>query len=203
MAETGGTKILAFFTICVMLITVGLSECIGDDNNDERDESKVIVHYEIEINTTSIGEYYIFVPIPLTTQTINKNKQSKILDLLEFEKGDGIFTVESNSYGIGLNISSNKSMKLIAHKEYPMSEWDFNTDYVFSAISLTTSETIWGIQNIYFNSSIAENVTLNFHCYSRIIQTRGGENYEWGVSEYSIINGWQKVEMYIEIRIID
>jgi hypothetical protein len=66
MAEKGGTKILAIITICVMLVTIGLSGCVGDDGKQkEKNEYKYYgneynSNYTLEIKCNST--YIIIVP---------------------------------------------------------------------------------------------------------------------------------------------
>ena len=45
MAEKGGTEILGIFTICIILFSIGLSGCIGDE---ETNNTNRCVNFHIE-----------------------------------------------------------------------------------------------------------------------------------------------------------
>ena len=62
MAEKGETKIIAIITICIMLISIGLSGCVDDDNN-KKDEYEVYLKISIVVSVET--NYTLFIPIPV------------------------------------------------------------------------------------------------------------------------------------------
>jgi hypothetical protein len=55
MAEKGGTKVITIFTICIMLISIGLSGCVEE-------EKKIEIEYNLIIETNSNHSYTIIAP---------------------------------------------------------------------------------------------------------------------------------------------
>ena len=126
MAVKGGTKILAIFTICIILVTIGFSGCFGDDDGKENDKNEYICsyRYQIEINSSSY-QYELNVPLPVYGDENRNIHVSPIIEDLKIVQGNVSFEIENTLYGPSLkiigkgyaliNLSGNDLSKYLVH----------------------------------------------------------------------------------------
>ena len=72
MAEMGGTKILAIVTICIILLSIGLSGCVEDGGDDES-------RLRIGIRNYSSKDVIINISILNKNKVIIENENIEIL----------------------------------------------------------------------------------------------------------------------------
>ena len=109
MAEKGGTKILAIITVCIMLISIGLSGCIWKEEGNE-DNYDYSVVYTPENHTT---DYYLILPFLVHKKNHSKPNQELISELnKELDERDK-FEIESTPYGVGINFSHKSYLNFI------------------------------------------------------------------------------------------
>jgi hypothetical protein len=145
MAEKGGTKILAIVTICIILVSIGFSGCVEDD------EKEIKIEYRLEIETNTNDPYTIIAPF-----FSNEKLRSKI----EINDGDGdIYFVKpkinnssqnSSNYGIEIRGIGNNEIfgrHVIKydgkkHKDDVLSFGDSNSYWVYCDKNNTQEITI-------------------------------------------------------------
>jgi hypothetical protein len=99
MAEKGETKIIAIFTICIMLISIGLSGCVEEDGGDW-DE---VYYYELRDAYCDLNSNFTFTlenfdhePMEIKYEWNLKNPDSKI----SVFSGKGNITLEGDEIRI-------------------------------------------------------------------------------------------------------
>jgi hypothetical protein len=103
MAEKGETKIIGIFTICVILISIGFSGCVEDD--DGKNEVKYTFELYVEIEN-NYSDNYLILPFPVYRNRTNDVLMKKLTDL-KYE-----YNNESTPYGIGINLTLNNKINI-------------------------------------------------------------------------------------------
>jgi len=96
----------------------------------------------------------------------------------------------------------NDHIKIIAHKEFNREDWNLYGNYTFGTLSLPLTNNA-NYQYIFLQSSYSDNISLNFYCYNKIIQSKGSENLEYGINNYNLEKGWQNLDLLIDHTVSD
>ena len=174
MAEKGGTKILGIVTVCIMLISIGFSGCIGDDgNNNKKDDEEIKKEYRywyrFEINCSS-GKYDLNVPFPAYQDKYRNHHLSPIYNELKVIKGNASFEFENTSFGPSLKISG-KDYSFIELRGDDVSKYEIKNRYSLYFLSMVIDEDEDGYfddvggpvkYQIYLKQNITLNITLEF-----------------------------------------
>ena len=138
MAETGGSKILAIITICIIALSILLSGCIeygndkknGNDKNQKTPPSDNSYYYCVYINVTPNSTYELIVPVMITpVMAENTGNLSIIMNNL-IVSGNANYEIVNTQFGNGLKIkgSNNISIKSEANESVPNAKLNFLYD---------------------------------------------------------------------------
>jgi len=189
--------------LIISLLILMSSGCILKNENPPNKENfleKEIFHYEIQIEYSGNNNYTLILPVPLISRKNNPKKGEPIdlMNELAIVYGEGSYGVSTNEYGYGLEIRSNQSCFIVGDRIFENESTDNDDNYAFDSLSMATSEKYNSSHRIYFSG---ENNTakLNISIYYRREHSKGGHNLEWGITNYNLTNGWQEVNMFVEM----
>jgi hypothetical protein len=106
MAEKGGFRISAVITICIILISTGLSGCIEDE---EKKYPAGLYTYSVEFNTEE-SEFILYAPIPV----LNNGSPFEAFNNLQIKYGKIEYSFINTIYGTAMNISGSNSFMVEA-----------------------------------------------------------------------------------------
>lgn len=213
MAEKGETKLLVIITICVILISIGLGGCIGDDDEKKEKEDNQEIKYKgpykfenrefisytyiIEIDNNQ-NPFEIEIPFP-----INKNSSvEKIFENITILKGNCSFELIDSEKGISLNINGENNVKL--HSTI-IQEGNISFDSEYDKLSMTnfknvkeTSQDIVALNSWFYSNDNIVNIYFKFEYQVGFYRYPGptfwGGFGEWSYSG-SLKKGWQELEI--------
>jgi hypothetical protein len=172
MADSDRKKLIVILTICIMLISIGLSGCV--------EEEKRIIEYEYSISViTENGSHgYLYLPFirtPNYNESIFKEMKSKHPDII-----NGIVKTD---YGILLNISFNSSLELKFNGK--LDEYIYLEDEVFD-YNRSSGRFIW----VYVYTNSSDILNINFIWKMGSSESRD----KWNFSGDTTNNGWNGIE---------
>jgi hypothetical protein len=181
-----------------------MSGCFEDDGDDEpvdnQSQEKVIYYYNVEIQTNGTKNYTIYLPIPI--KSYFNPKPTKLMNEIRLIEGNADFKIINTEFGHALQLISSGDFEIEAHNEFENPTREIETDYIFGKLSMPIDDKTVSPNLIYFNSSSQDHVILQMNTYyRREIRTNkhyGGNNYEWGIQNYTLKNGWQELDMLID-----
>jgi hypothetical protein len=191
MAEKGGTKILAIVTIIIVLISILLAGCIGDD---EDDVGFHYLYYEVELETNSEANILFPIPINDITKGINRESNiSKLVDDIRILSGTGSYKIELTIYGWAINITFLNKMHLKATAKIYDEDMEKYSSYFFNDISME-SKSERGFY--YFFSSNNDVKIKNFECYlEHVGSLDDSRDVSYKFENYQLSIGWQKIDL--------
>jgi hypothetical protein len=181
MQLKGETKITTIFTICIMLISIGLSGCVEEDGEKGKNE------FEYIVNINSNSNFILRVPLVIELDYQNVSEIMSNLKII----GDGEYKIEYSIYGPCLNISGKNNLII---------ESKGNTFVNFGILSLKNDSDSDGIlkdegPNVeywyYFNSN--DNFSISFDIQCRIKHENGTYYSELYITNISK-KGWNKTK---------
>jgi hypothetical protein len=190
MAEKGGNKIIAIVTICIILISIGLSGCVEDDGNGENNDKDMELNYckyIIEANPESKGFYFLNIPFLIH----DKNISFELFDLIKIKEGNGTYQLIETKYGTALNITSDEKIKLLI-------ELSTSKEITSISLSLKFQDKEYIVEyyiNTYKNESI-QKIDINLNLDYKPMKGAPREKQEiQGTLEnngWTIINGYKE-----------
>jgi hypothetical protein len=179
MAEKGETKIMAIITICVILLSISFSGCVGDDEKDDDNNYKFNNRFRIQILTDIIDNYTLIVPVPI--------EWNNIVEDIRITSGYGEIREINSTFGRGLEINSSESMELEAiHR----SNTKLKTSY---RITLYNNEN--GTAKV-FCKKFPKNSSLHVSFVSEYSISNGGSKIRFNED---LNNGWN----YLKVNLIE
>ena len=142
------------------------------------------------------------VPIASRIESPIKDQPIRLINELEIINGNTSYSIINTEYGFALNVSGFGNITLVGHWEIDDPTTEEESYYLFGELSMYTDHLIKGPHMIFFNSSSNDTI-LDFSCYNKRSHSRGGHNYEWGIQQHKLINGWRIVDIYITSVIWD
>lgn len=192
-------KIISFLIILTLFTAIG---CLNDKNGTEDESSKYIEYtYFFEIYSNN-SNYTVFLPV-----LMNYNNESMI-QIKEFSNMVNISSVniEMSTYGIGLNISSNKDVSFEKSGKILLSE---NNNFIESRFYLSLATNYFeNIQKDYKNQGRefhifkngSKEIHLKMYLNTKLIDDKNSNVYEyWDKFEFDLdlTNGWN---LYYSIK---
>jgi hypothetical protein len=172
MAEKGETKIMAIITICVILLSISFSGCVGDDENEEE------YSFDLKFQPDSIiNNNYLIIPFPINNNVFNEKIKQ------EFDKKKIEYIIESTIYGNGMNISFQTNID-ISIKGKP------NIEMVHDELSLINGTILFHKGNYWIYSTI--NGTINY-----AYNVKAGSNDLSYRLSTKLIKGWHLIEFTV------
>lgn len=183
-------KIIKSIIISIFIMNIMLfSGCMN------RSEESEIFHYEVNVEAESNKDFELYLPIPLISRDDNpkEGKPTKLMKELEVKSGQVDYHINKTNRGYALVINSSSSFKITGHKELPGNA-DNEGEYVFGNLSMSLNDESDSSYWIWYNSSLNNNVSLDFETYWRSVP-EDSETYEWKVTNFIPKKGWQSVEL--------
>jgi len=190
MAEKGENKILVIIMICIMLILIGLSGCIGDDEKYSKYE------YYLEFNPNGVGKYILVVPIANNFKKNSTEITKIIINNMKLIEGNCSYSLNYSKHGIddiGLKIEGSSKIILQSKnnklKEYLGLELSMH-NYTNRSHFYKEPNEHW----LYFNSSYILNGSISIRVNDESGKSGGGGRIETSPKFQIIKNiGWQKI----------
>jgi hypothetical protein len=172
MADSGGTRIIAFVTICIILLSISFSGCFEDGDNSNNYKEECIYDFKLNIQCNS-SNYLLNVPIAVYSDDDKNIHISKINDDLELIKGKASFEIEETFLGPSLKINGSLNVE-IGYSGTDLNKFLVNNDYSTLFLSMTIDKDKDGHYDdeygnvqyqIYCHQNITMKITIEFSYY--------------------------------------
>ena len=186
---------------------ISSSGCL--DNNDESPDSNNNTyfnydwcHYEARLNTSSIQNYTLFLPVPVSSDisVYKKNETSKIINELNILNGSVSICVINSSGEYLLKIEGCGSFNIFAEKQIDLNNdsMGINDRLEYSFFNLSTNVYRSLSSRVYFNTTeTIDDFVLSYNIYykhesktSGVFQPSSMNRYT--VHHHSLTIGWQE-----------
>jgi hypothetical protein len=190
MAEKGETRIIAIFTICIILISLSFSGCIGNDDENNKEKKEISLEYILKANIDNSFQYTLFFP---AYQDIHRNFSDLNKDIIV---KNGIVEINkiNTKNGIALELSSNKSFIIELNMTYDYKIIDNFKGLSMQYINYTNNhfEGYW----VYYNNQNISTNSIDLYFYEKELYQNSLRTFE--LSHSFNISGWEHINGKLE-----